>query len=77
MCLIGNGEGHTLLILTGEELRLLREWLTHRAMSDDPMGTENHASGRCLAAFNAGIARGTAKLQQEFKDEQQRKKGKL
>lgn len=62
MGLMGNGDGHTLLILTDDESRLLREYLK---------GVPNQAFVR---AYNAGIARGTAKLAEESKAEQARKK---
>jgi hypothetical protein len=68
MGLIGNGEGNTLLILTDAESRFLREQLDEIAGAGD---------NRALLIFNRGIARGTAKLQAEFKDELARKKGKL
>lgn len=50
---IGNGEGHTLLVLTDAESRLIRDLL---------LGfPEQHA------AFNRGIRRGTERMAAEFK----------
>jgi hypothetical protein len=66
MGLIGNGEGMSLLILTDAESRLLRSVLDEVEACGDNRG---------IKVFNAGIARGTAKIQQEFKDTQARKKG--
>jgi hypothetical protein len=57
MGLIGNGEGMSLLILTDAESRLLRSVLDEVEACGDNRG---------IRAFNAGIARGTAKLQEEF-----------
>lgn len=55
---MGNGEGHTVVVLTDAESRLLRELLCdlHDQTSD----------GSGIDAFNRGIARGTAKLAEEF-----------
>lgn len=71
---MGNGEGHTVLILTGEESMRMREFLTWHAQNIDPMGTENSRAGAMLQAFNRGIQRGTDKLQAEFDAEQKARK---
>lgn len=70
MPLMGNGEGYTLLILTDAESRLLREVLEHNERILWPSDARKDA----LKAYRAGIARGTAKLAEEFKGEQARKK---
>jgi hypothetical protein len=64
---MGNGEGNTLLILTDDESRLIRAVLGSRGPGDE-------ARLQAEAALHRGIARGTAKLTEEFKAEQQRKK---
>ena len=69
MKLMGNGEGHTVLILTQEESKLLRELLTPGA---DVLCAGTNAQG--LAAFNRGIQRGTDKLKAEFDAEQKAKR---
>ena len=56
------GQGNTLLILTGEESRLIRQHLTNYS----PTTAEVVAAH---AAFNRGIARGTAKMAEESKAE--------
>jgi hypothetical protein len=76
MGLIGTGEGNSLLIVTDAESRLLRKVLEAALEGCGTGGLLDGSEERALAAFNAGIARGTAKLQQEFKDAQARKKGK-
>lgn len=69
---IGNGEGHTLLILTDAESRLLRAVLE----TLDASFAQQPKCAEALAAFNAGIARGTAKIQEEFDQLQRDKKAK-
>lgn len=71
MSLIGNGEGNTLVILTDRESRLLRTFI-HEVL----LQSNSPVPRAAMLAFDRGIMRGTAKLQQEFKDEQARKKGK-
>lgn len=64
---MGNGEGHTVAIFTDAESRLIREYLT-KASFTSLEATAAHSS------FNNGIARGTAKLAEEFKAEQAARK---
>lgn len=63
--LIGSLGDCTVVILTGPESRVLRELLEDVEACGDARG---------IRFLNAGIARGTARLQQEFKDEQARKR---
>lgn len=64
--LMGNGEGHTVLILTDAESRLVRAAVAaYCAYSDDTVP---------LHAFNQGIQRGTARIKAEFDDEQRKRK---
>ncbi len=63
---LGTLGSHTLVVLTDAESRRLRELLT--PAHTDPVSTE------AISIFNRGIARGTAKLQQEVKDGLARKK---
>ena len=62
MGLLGKLDGHTLLLLTSEESIDLRTMLS-------VLGAV-----RAQAIIDSGIARGTAKLSEEFKAEQARKK---
>lgn len=64
--LLGNGEGHTLLILTDSESRLIRAALERDAKS--------HGAELPTAAFNRGIQRGTEKLKADFAARQKAKK---
>lgn len=64
--LMGNGEGHTLLILTDAESRLIRETLCH-ALPSTHLAVE---------AYYSGLFRGTVKLAEEFKAEQAARKAK-
>ncbi len=66
MNLTGNGEGNTVLIITGEESMAMRKFLTWSAQNADPMGLGDTAAGNALEAFNRGIQRGTEKLQAEL-----------
>jgi hypothetical protein len=71
MRLMGNGEGHTVVILTDAESRLIRDALeleVELAEYDRPKPAQ------ALLAFNRGIARGTAKLAEEFAAEQKAKR---
>jgi hypothetical protein len=68
--LIGNGEGHTLIILTGAESMLLRDWLS--AAPGQTMSDKHREAA--LAAFNRGIKRGTERVQAEFAAIQAEKK---
>lgn len=63
--LMGNGEGHTVVILTGEESMRMREFLSWSARNADPMGLGDTMAGEAYAAFNRGIKRGTERLQAE------------
>lgn len=53
------GRGNTLLVLTDAESRLIRQALAN----------ELHCGPEPIAAFNRGIARGTAKMAEESKAE--------
>lgn len=64
--LMGNGEGCTVAIFTDAESRFMREATDELAACGD-----NRAALICARA----VARGTAKLAEEFKAEQQRRKG--
>lgn len=68
--LMGNGEGHTVLILTDAESRLIREQL------DGNPGRTNSDAHRsaAFAAWNRGVQRGTEKVKAEFEAEQKARK---
>lgn len=70
MPLMGNGEGHTVLILTDAESRLIREQL------DGQPGRTNSDAHReaAFASWNRGIQRGTERIQAEFDAEQRKRK---
>lgn len=68
--LMGNGEGHTVLILTDAESRLIR-----RQLFPEPGATNSAGHGaEACDAFNRGIQRGTDRIATEFKAEQQARK---
>jgi hypothetical protein len=69
MPLLGNGEGHTVLILTDAESRLMRAVL-------NSAGPGEAARVQAAQAFNAGIHRGTERIKAEFDAEQKAKRGK-
>lgn len=68
--LMGNGEGHTLLILTDAESRLIRDTLEAAGSARGEMTSAD----RAVIAFNAGIQRGTDRIKAEFDAEQKRRK---
>ncbi len=74
--LMGKGEGHTLLILTDAESQLIREVLDMADTIEDEMGGNESSlkAFRAQRAFRDGIARGTAKLQEEFAELQKAKR---
>ena len=65
---------HTLLILTGEESRIMREFLTWHAQNMNPYADDGSRAVQCLIAFNRGITRGTEKIAAEFAERQRAKK---
>ncbi len=65
--LMGNGEGHTLLILTDAESR------EFKADLEKAVGL---VSPRVMAIFHAGVLRGTERLAAEFAAGQKAKKEK-
>ena len=65
MTLLGNGEGHTLLILTDAESREFKTAL------DEATGL---VSPKLLHLWNVGVGRGTEKLAEEFAAGQKAKK---
>lgn len=65
MTLLGNGEGHTLLILTDAESR------EFKAALDEGAGL---ISPKLQHLWNVGVGRGTAKLAEEFNAGLQAKK---
>jgi hypothetical protein len=70
MGLLGDGEGHTCLILTDAESRLIRGQL-----APEPGQTNSETHQReALAAFSRGIVRGTARVQEEFNERQKAKR---
>lgn len=70
---LGNGEGFTTLILTDKESRLIRASLANYADSALSLG-EHAKDDPATAAFNAGIQRATARIAEEFAQEQKRRK---
>jgi hypothetical protein len=63
---MGNGEGHTCLILTDAESRLIREAFEPSAVQDE--------REEALDAFNRGIQRATDRIAAEFAAEQKARK---
>lgn len=63
--LMGDGEGHTVLILTDAESRLIREAFGHCGYPYD---------SEALAAYDRGVQRGTEKVKAEFEAEQKKRK---
>lgn len=61
-----SGQGNTLVILTDAESRLIRLALIEHH--------DQTSEGEPLDSFNRGIARGTARMAEEFKAEQRAKK---
>lgn len=66
MTYIGNGEGHTLLVLTDAESRLIRQLLELEAELAEG-DSERPIPCAALRAFNRGIQRGTERMAAEFK----------
>ncbi len=59
---MGDGEGHTTLVLTDAESRLVRNYLTTQEARLE------------LEAFNRGVHRATARIKAEFDTEARRRK---
>ncbi|HKY41365.1 MAG TPA: hypothetical protein VJN18_35775 [Polyangiaceae bacterium] len=59
---IGNGEGHTVLVLTDAESRLIRDVLqTNAECSESPLAP------RAVKAWASGVARATERMRAEEK----------
>lgn len=71
--LLGNGEGHTALILLGAETLQLRELL--RQICEGAEMVSAQKADVCLTILNRGIQRGTERIKAEFDAELKRRKG--
>jgi hypothetical protein len=69
--IMGNGEGHTCLILTDAESRLIR-----RVLADAIAQADSLTDGpvQATVAYNRGIQRATDRIAAEFNDEMKRRK---
>jgi hypothetical protein len=66
--LLGKGEGHTVVILTGEESALIR-----RVLEEGPVVPDDQLQ-EAERAFNRGVARGTERIKGEFAELQAEQK---